>query len=331
MPNDTLREEVQAARRTAAAYIASNRPDPQQTRHALANLRTAHSRLNNDINERTTTYLNSLAAQEANEIEVKRREIYDSPRYERAYEEQKANRQEFESLRQVNGGAYPKNISPVLYVIPLVMVGVAEWYVNFSTFAAMFIPVFAIAATVIVAAVFAWASHMHGAFLKQISEIFHPSVVYRNVLGRKLAMIIATVLLVAAFGVVVWLRYLVISDQLGGNTGLEGGTFGGGSGWMIWAKVGPTIVLNVLIWGLGTLYSWAMNEKVPGLRESYRKFLRASKKVERRVRPFVAEEKRLRAHFNREREKNSVAISEYKILLEEVKSEIDRLQGYEAA
>jgi len=75
----------------------------------------------------------------------------------------------------------------------------------------MFIPVFAIAATLIVAAVFAGASHLHGAYLKQISEIMHPSVEYRNVLGRKIALIIATISLPAAFVTVVWLRWIVIS------------------------------------------------------------------------------------------------------------------------
>ncbi len=221
-------------------------------------------------------------------------------------------------MRRVNGGGFPRNIPSALYIIPLVLVGIAEWYVNFSTFAAMFIPVFAISATVIVAVVFAWASHMHGAYLKQISEIIHPSVEYRNVLGRKIALIIATVFLVAAFGTVVWLRYLVISEQLGGGSGIQGGAFGGAPTSMIWSKVGPTIVLNILIWGLGTLYSWGMHEKVPGLRESYRGYSRASKAVEKKLRPFHAEERRLKAQYDREREKNVVALNQSKTLSDEV-------------
>jgi hypothetical protein len=98
------------------------------------------------------------------------------------------------------GGAYPRNISPVIYGAPLILVGIAEWYVNFSTFSEIFIPVFAIAATVIVAAVFAWASHLHGAYVKQLSAILNPAVPKRNLLGRKIAIIIATVLLLAALG-----------------------------------------------------------------------------------------------------------------------------------
>ena len=166
-------------------------------------------------------------------------------------------------------------MSPVLYVIPLVLVGLAEWYVNFATFEATFIPVFAIAGTLLVAAVFAWASHMHGAYVKQIAEIIHPSMEYRNVLGRKIALVIATILLIAALVTVIWLRYSIIAEQLGSGLSAESGTFGGPRASMIWSKLGPTIVLNVLIWGLGALYAWAMNEKVPGLRESYRDWQRS--------------------------------------------------------
>ena len=229
----------------------------------------------------------------------------------------------------MNGGAYPKNISPVLYVLPLILVGIAEWYVNFSTFAAMFIPLFAVAGTVLVAAVFAWASHMHGAYLKQISKIMAPSVEYRHVLGRKIALIIATVLLIAALCTVVWLRYIVISDQLGQDVGQVGGAFGGASSGMIWSKVGPTIVLNVLIWGLGTLYSWAMHEKVPGLRESYRHYLGASYVLEKKLKPFNAEEKRIRAQYELERKKNNIVINEYKVLLEDITSAMDRIEDTE--
>ena len=80
------------------------------------------------------------------------------------------------NLRQINGGAYPKNISPVLYVVPLILVGVAEWYVNFATFAEIFIPVFAIAGTLLVAAAccvgepYAW--HVSEAACRNYSPIY---------------------------------------------------------------------------------------------------------------------------------------------------------------
>ncbi len=55
----------------------------------------------------------------------------------------------------------------------------------------------------------------------------------------------------------VWLRYVVIADQLGIHPDVSAGTFGGASGGMIWSRVTPTIVLNILI--LGTVSGMVPN------------------------------------------------------------------------
>src|SRR5262249_35313861 len=146
-----------------------------------------------------------LEQHEETDIDAKWAELNQDPGFLRANAQQRPQQAKFDSLRQVNGGAYPRNLSPILYVIPLVLVGLAEWYVNFSSFAAIFIPAVAIAGTLIVAAIFAWSSHLHGSYLKQLAEIRHPSVEYRNELGRKLAIIMASVLLLIAFSTVVWI------------------------------------------------------------------------------------------------------------------------------
>ena len=107
--------------------------------------------------------------------------------------------------------------------------------------------------------------------------------------------------------------------------------FGGATSSMVWSRVGPTIIVNLLIWGLGTLYSWTLHEKVPELREKYREYLRASRAVDKKLRPFVAEERRLKAQFERERNENKIAVNEYKTLLEDVRSTLDRVQENEPA
>jgi len=281
MPIDTLGDDIQRVLRNAKAFLSSKQKSPEQRRVYLRDLETVGKRLYKEIEERQTSYIAQLESDEKAEIDNQWAQLNSEPRFIQANKEKQTNLQIFENLRQVNGGAYPKNLSPVLYVIPLILVGVAEWYVNFATFAAIFIPVFAIAGTLLVAAVFAWASHMHGTYVKQLAEIIHPSMEYRNVLGRKIAMVISTVLLIAALSTVVWLRYVVIADQLGISPSSTPGTFGEPSSSMIWSRLGPTIVLNILIWGLGTLYAWALNEKVPGLRESYRDLQRAEGKLKR--------------------------------------------------
>jgi predicted nucleic acid-binding Zn-ribbon protein len=252
MPSQSLRDQIEPTRRAAIAFIAMNNPNSRQRADHDRALENAEDRLRADIDERNGAYLEELDREENEMIGARREETERQPNYQRALAAQRAAQERFQSLRLINHGQYPVNLSPALYVIPLILVGVAEWYVNYSTFSAMFIPVFAIAATIIVAAVFAWASDLHGAYIKQISEIMHPSEEYRNILGRRIAIVISTVLLIAGFATVVWLRWLIISEQLGTDTSVESGVFGGESGSLVWSKVGPTIVINLLIWGLGT-------------------------------------------------------------------------------
>lgn len=326
MPIDTLGEDVQRVVRNAKSFLSSNQKNGELRQSHLRDLEAVGARLSNEIEERRTRYISQLASDERAQVDNQWAQLNAKPQFIQANNQNQTNLQIFESLRQINGGAYPRDLSPVLYVIPLVLVGLAEWYVNFATFEATFIPVFAISGTLLVAAVFAWASHMHGSYVKQIAEIIHPSIEYRNVLGRKIALVIATILLIAALVTVVWLRYSIIAEQLGSGLSAEPGTFGGPSTSMIWSKLGPTIVLNILIWGLGALYSWAMNEKVPGLRESYRDWQRSEKRLKRLRKPFEKEVTRINASFARKREQNQVAINEYNHSLSDVHAVIERLR-----
>jgi hypothetical protein len=326
MPIDTLGDDVQRVVREAKAFLGSKNNNTDLRQSHLRDLEAVSARLSNEIEERRTRYIGQLGSDERAQVDNQWAQLNAKPQFNQANRQNQTNLQIFESLRQINGGAYPRDLSPVLYVIPLVLVGLAEWYVNFATFEATFIPVFAIAGTLLVAAVFAWASHMHGAYVKQIAEIIHPSTEYRNVLGRKIALVIATILLIGALATVVWLRYSIIAEQLGSGLNTEPGTFGGPSTSTIWSKLGPTIVLNILIWGLGALYAWAMNEKVPGLRESYRDWQRSEKKLKRLRRPFEKEVARINASFTRKREQNQVAINEYNHSLSDVHALIERLR-----
>jgi hypothetical protein len=322
MPNDTLAEDVQGALKGAADFLRLGHGDERQRAFHLAKLQTLENRLEHEIESRSTNYLSQIDVDEQHEIESKWQQLTNDPKFIQMSTEQKAHQQTFDHLRQTNSGKFPRNISPVLYTLPLILIGVAEWYVNFSTFAATFVPVVAIFGTIIVGAIFAVASHLHGSYLKQLGEILHPSVEGRNMLGRKLALVLATLFLLGAFGTIVSLRYIAISAQLGLGSG-DSGPFGQPNSSMVWSRLGPTIVINILIWGLGTLYSWAFHEKVPDLRECYRDLLRTSRCVEKARKPFVNEEKRIGARYARERESNQVAIREYGACLDRVKDTIN--------
>ncbi|MBR1221864.1 hypothetical protein JQ557_27945 [Bradyrhizobium sp. U87765 SZCCT0131] len=328
MPTDTLGSEAQGALKSAAELVRLNRPDDRRRRTIMAELTHISQRLRTDVAEREDSYLRALQIQEDAELEEISRDLNDNPRFVRASSELKSRNETFQDLRKANNGAYPKNISPVIYAIPLIFVGVAEWYVNLSTFMARFVPLVAAAGTILVAGIFAAASHFQGEFLKQISEVFHPSAIYRNELGRKLIVAIASLLLVAAFVVVIWLRYQVIAEQLG-LTSNSAGTFGVSNNSIVWQNLGPTIGLNLFVWGLGVLYASLMSEKIPKLRETFRDLRRSEVEVDRIRKPFVAEQKRIHAQYERERKKNAVMAQEYRSLAEEIDASIKRLQACE--
>jgi hypothetical protein len=97
---------------------------------------------------------------------------------------------------------------------------------------------------------------------------------------------------------------------------------------MIWSRLGPTIVLNLIIWGVGMLYSWAMSEKVPELREVYQTLNSTNKRLDRMRKPFEADETRIKSRYTRDRDKNQLAIKEYKNLLDTVRGLAERIREH---
>ena len=326
MPVDTLRGEAEAALNSATNYLRAPQQNERRRQSVLLDLKGVAARLSADIAERSNVYVGQLDASEDADIEAKARDLHSNANFHRAKNAQAAQEQRFEKLRQINGGGYPRNVSPVIYFLGLLGIAAAEWYVNFSTFAAIFVPVVAIAGTIIVAFVFAGASHVHGAYLKQLAEILHPSIEYRHKIGRRLVLILATLGVLAAFITIVVVRYYVIIEQLGVDYSSGGGTFGRTSSSLVWSRLGPTIALNLFIWGIGTGYAYAMHERVPELREAFRDMIRANRRLDSVQQPFNREKKRILAQYARERENNQVALKEHRTLLEEVQATTERLR-----
>lgn len=328
MVDNTLSDDVAAALRGADTFLRKNSNDARTRAVHHENLAVLEARLESDIKERSTTYLAQLAAAEEDEIDASWRELTDlnNKKYSRLTAAEKTLQETFEQHRLINGGALPRNISPVLYSIPLILVGVAEYYVNYSTFAAVFVPLVAIFATIFVGATFAVASHLHGAYLAQLSEIMHPSMLYRNVLDRRIAVAIATFVLLVVFSTVVYLRYSAIAAQLGIGVA-SAGTFGQTNTGLVWSRLGPTLAINLSIWALGTLYSWSMHERIPGLRDSYRRLLRANRKLESMRAPYLAKERQIKAKYDRQREGNQVAIKDYQNRLGNIQDMLRRLEA----
>src|SRR6476620_8550858 len=104
MPTDTLAEEVQSALKSAGQALRTNRLDDDRRRHLIASLTNLDKRLEADITERETSFVNELQIKEDTEIDARWTELNNNQRYVRANAEQKAREQTFQELRQVNGG-----------------------------------------------------------------------------------------------------------------------------------------------------------------------------------------------------------------------------------
>src|SRR4051812_2644585 len=113
MPNDVLSEEANDAIREGENYFSSDNRDQRLWKSVVSKLKITEERLQAEIDKRSTAHVQELNLDKNRRLdEVREREK--SKRIEDVVKNQQAAHQTFEDLRQVNGGAYPKNISPVL-------------------------------------------------------------------------------------------------------------------------------------------------------------------------------------------------------------------------
>jgi hypothetical protein len=324
MVDNNLSIRSQQAIVKSEEYLKSSVKSEQNKKELLSLLSQAELVLAKDINDRSTAYVDELSIQTTLKKDALAEKFQQDPKVDRISKEYNAAQVSLEELRAVNGGMYPKNISPVLYSIPLIILGIGEWYVNYSTFAVFFVPAIAIVVTIGTAIIFAIASHVHGCYIKQLGEILHPSVDYRQFIDRKIALILATIALLVAFALVLWVRYEVLSEQFGVTQGGPN-IFGATSDSKIFSKLAQTAGLNFGIWALGTLYAWELSERVPNLRDTYRTWRRLHKKLDKLKTPFKREADRLDAALEKQLTSNQNIKQEYQSLLEQIKGQKNRI------
>jgi hypothetical protein len=325
MPHDDLAPSAKQQIRAAEELLRSRTPSEADKDRLLGDLEATESALGADIQERETKYLEVLDRRYQDRVDHQWSTFKARAVVRRIQNEARAIEARFEHLRNVNDGGYPMNISPILYWIPLLLVAISEWYVNYSTFAARFVPVVAIACTIIVGLIFAYFSHLLGAFLAQYGEISHPSVESRRVLDRKITLIGMGVVLVLIFTATMWLRYTIIQEQLGLADAGADSVFRTETSGKIWSTLVPTIAVNIGIIAIGTVYAWFMHEKVPQLRETYRSGLSKNNKLERLRAPVNSEVNRLQAAFERDKILNERFIKEYANLRKDIVGLAQRL------
>ncbi len=236
MPNDNLAPVARAAISAAEGLLNGRGANLGERKRVVTQLEDVRDQLHDDIEERRTNYPTVLASRENSEINNCWVEFNAEPGNTRKLAKQSATSNKFEELRRINQGSFPLNMSPVIYIIPLIGFGLGEFYVNYATFAYTFVPVLAFICALLTAVVFATASHIHGTYIKQIAEIRHPSVEYSRFVDRKIALFIITASLIMVLGLVLWLRYDLLASQLGVSGAGDDDVFGASSVSKVYTK-----------------------------------------------------------------------------------------------
>lgn len=189
----------------------------------------------------------------------------------------------YELMRKKNNGKPPRAL-PIWYFGFLVLIGFGEWLINYETFAEKFAVVaMAIGMTLLVALSFAAASHFHGEALKQRSAQFGKHVELSQRYTHKLFTIIASILFLVCFIAVVMVRYQVIQDQFSMVPGLGGISLPGQTASAQQSTLElltPTILMNLAVYLLGLVISYAVHDPIPGYQSIKRDAERARKEYE---------------------------------------------------
>ena len=193
---------------------------------------------------------------------------------------------------------FPMDVNP-LYLVVMLMIGVAEWFINYDTIFLFFgVPVIAIGATVVLAVCLSIISHQHGIDLKQWKKKFGPSVEQKD--RPYGALLLASLGLVGLLVVVGWMRYEAVMSAMAvqPTANLLGS--------QISVTIDPereviiSLGANVLAWLVGVFISFFVHDPDPIYAATAIDFHKSERKYERRKRQFDTVSDRL-THQCRER------------------------------
>jgi hypothetical protein len=236
-------------------------------RDHVAELMTRKTELDRLLDKRLYQEPRRLNALCDAKIQELRSSLISQPIYKDVADNIKTMKPIVDQLRAYNSGRSPKRVSQFAYITILVLIGAGEWAVNYQTFLDKFPPVLAVSATALVALIVAISSHYHGIFLKQYKYLIpkNREEIDRKANRRNLRLISLFLILVLLF--VFWARYSYLADKYGLDVFSD--NYFGDKGYGILATaVGPTMFLNIMIWFIGLILSWALHEKIPNLRET---------------------------------------------------------------
>lgn len=207
--------------------------------------------------------------------EIEARQIAD-PAYIEAKARHATASKNYDLLKSYNGGRDARRARPILYYSALALIGAAEWFVNYETFLQKFVVFFAVATTIIVAAIVAINSDYVGTWIKQRKIARAMKLDAESPFMLRLT----TIGFVIALLVIMWARFTFYAEQIGlGQETLEGGV-SASQIFFVLQNIFPTLLINVLIWALGVVIAYYYKEAVPHFREEHNNVRAAAVKLE---------------------------------------------------
>lgn len=243
-------------------------PHVETTAHWLRRAKEHESALENTIESMGTSHLSDeidrLEKQSTHEVE-KLKERHRNGHWGALAKEKDETEHVYNTMVQANDGKPPRKL-PIWYWFILLIIGSGEWLINYDTFAAKFaVQAMAIGMTLLVAFSFAAASHFHGEFLKQRVFLMGKQVSLPARRTHLTFQFVSLVLFIASFAAVILVRYQVVQDELSlgaGTMALPGESVAAQQSAL--ELVLPTIFLNLVVYLLGAVISYALHDSIPG-------------------------------------------------------------------
>lgn len=212
------------------------------------------------------------------------------------YEEMQQRRPALPNLKAVNIH-FPADMSP-LYIFLLLLVGLAEFFINFKLIEDFLgIPFAAFASSAVMAAVLAAISHVHGVDIKQFQHKFGRST--RAADRPWLTFVLAWLGLAILLLVVGWMRYEAVSSDLQTSAASIVLIPQGGSVPNLGEEVVISLGANLLAWFLGVFLAASFHDADPDYVDVAIKFMRSDIPFQRRLKRLEREQERIEADAQR--------------------------------
>lgn len=307
-------EEIKEA--TSSQVIHTDR-QYRTSRMADAALKGVEERLGRWAQERNDFLTRANQTKEkgkASEADIKQKQILEEKEEKKAqakeeymrnnhYSDLHANytqtKSRFENMRSEMGGKPPVAKKTMMYVVSILFIGVIEWFINYSTFDAKYPSGIAFGATILIALSIAFASHFHGALLKQRVALFAAHRAKTEKRQELIKQAFFMFLLLISIAIVTYNRYDVIADQMAnmGGASLPGLPGAETQEPSVWFELWPFVLMNVLVWILGVGISYMTHDSQPDYQEAMQDYEKAKVKFFKVDNGLKEEEKRIDAEY----------------------------------